>query len=370
MLQVLGSNDFLMHFVPNRDAIGLESVPYFWNINGISIEHSGAYIYGWALPFGGQTDATHLLINGVAHGTIQFSENTTVGGLYPWWPNAKLSEFLAHVPSDEFDFTKVDDVLLHAAHKSVKGSTADKTSLFFRHADMQSEFPDEVIQARIGATNSFQFSMTGLTLSRQFARAYEQYTGLKWNKAELIADWGCGSGRIARHVVRNLEAGQRFVGFDIDQPAIQWNTTHIGDFFEHSDIDPPLPCDANSIDVFYAYSVFTHLTVPNLRKWIKEIARVVSRDGHFMFTVLSGTAFASQLPYADKSILERFASDGFYDDIQNSQLETIDVSGDYYRNIWLSKAFIKAELDEYFEIVAIEENFHYYQDVVICRRRK
>lgn len=370
MLQAVGSNDFLMHYVPNRDMIGLESAPYFWNINAVSTDQSGTRIFGWALPFGGRTDSTHLLINGVRRGTITFSENPTVGGLYPWWPNAKFSEYVAHVPAYELDLTKTDEIFIQAAHKSVDRLPAHKTSLFYRHSDIKSVFPDEVIQARIGATSSFQYSMSGLTLSRQFARAYEQYTGLKWGQAGLIADWGCGSGRIARHVVRDLGPNQKFIGFDIDQPAIQWCTTNIGDYFKHSHIDPPLPSDTNSIDMLYAYSVFTHLTVPNLRKWIEEIARVVRRDGYFMFTILSGTAFVSQLPYADRSILEKFASDGVYDDIQNSQLETIDVSGDYYRNVWLSKAFIKAELQEYFEVVAIEENFHYYQDLVICRRRK
>jgi SAM-dependent methyltransferase len=208
-----------------------------------------------------------------------------------------------------------------------------------------------------------------LTLARQFKRVFEEYSGRLWSDNKLIVDWGCGSGRVARHIIKELKQDQHFVGFDIDKSATDWANENIAPFFKQSKMDPPLKIDSGAVDVLLAYSVLTHLALEDMRKWIKEAARVIKKDGYFIFTILSDTALIDLMPYAETGMISKFCKTGIFDTNENSQLESMGVSGDYYRNVWLHKEFIKTEMQEFFEVVALERNFHYYQDVVVCKRK-
>lgn len=364
------NNQPLMDYIPNKHLLSLSGTPYFWNINGIRKDGDKAIVSGWALPAGGRIRSSNILIDGHKRGRVNFSENETVARLYPWWPNARMSQFSLEVSVAEFDLMAREEIVVESTSAETSdGGRRNKTAFYFRPADMQSAFPDEVISSRIGTNNPFQFSMSGLTLARQFTRVFEAATERKWTDNDMICDWGCGSGRVARHIVRDLAPHQEFIGFDIDGPAVEWATRHIAPMFRQTEMEPPLPFDAGGIDVVYAYSVFTHLTLPHIRKWVSEMARVIKKGGHFIFTILSDTALVALMPYADEALIAQFSSQGGYDIVKNAQLESINVSGDYYRNAWYTKNVIRNELQELFEVLLIEENFHFYQDVVVCRRR-
>ncbi|MEO1137032.1 MAG: class I SAM-dependent methyltransferase, partial [Pseudomonadota bacterium] len=94
-----------------------------------------------------------------------------------------------------------------------------------------------------------------------------------------VADWGCGLGRVLRHVPDRYQR----TGFDYNANAVQWCTEHIQhvEFF-HNNLAPPLPATANAFDALYALSVFTHLSETAHRAWIGDIARVLTPGGVFM----------------------------------------------------------------------------------------
>lgn len=94
-----------------------------------------------------------------------------------------------------------------------------------------------------------------------------------------IADWGCGLGRVVRHLPARYER----TGFDYNPQAIAWDTDHIpGVQFLKNDLLPPLPVEDASFDAVYALSVFTHLSAEGHKRWIAEIERVLAPRGIFI----------------------------------------------------------------------------------------
>ena len=54
--------------------------------------------------------------------------------------------------------------------------------------------------------------------------------------------------------------------------------------FEVNGLEPPLPFEDNSFDLFYSLSIFTHLDEPLQQPWFDEMVRVVEPGGVFLLT--------------------------------------------------------------------------------------
>jgi SAM-dependent methyltransferase len=114
-----------------------------------------------------------------------------------------------------------------------------------------------------------------------------------WVGAEIdldtasVLDLGCGAGRVLRHWEQQAGRGTRLVGVDIDETSITWCREHLGGFCEArlGAVVPPLELDADSFDVVYAYSLFTHLDV-HWAEWMCEVQRVLRPGGLALVTYL------------------------------------------------------------------------------------
>jgi len=96
---------------------------------------------------------------------------------------------------------------------------------------------------------------------------------------QRVADWGCGLGRVARHLPGRFAVK----GFDYNPDAIRWCKRSInGVEFALNGLEPPLPAADESFDVLYSLSVFTHLSARAHEMWIAEIARVLAPGGLFI----------------------------------------------------------------------------------------
>jgi len=111
-----------------------------------------------------------------------------------------------------------------------------------------------------------------------------------------ICEWGCGPGRVIRHLRSAL--GDREVelfGADFNPASVAWCAVHIpGVEFRRNGLDPPLPFESGSFDALYALSVFTHLSAEGHPRWIDELFRVVRPSGIVIFTT-HGDACADRL---------------------------------------------------------------------------
>jgi SAM-dependent methyltransferase len=113
---------------------------------------------------------------------------------------------------------------------------------------------------------------------------------------DVVFDYGCGCGRLARQLVRTGRRPRRYIGIDPHQGMVGWCreniTARAPEFeFQHHNVfqefmnpdgtfdDVPLPAADGSVSLFLAWSVFTHLLQPNAEFALGEIARVLRPDG-------------------------------------------------------------------------------------------
>jgi SAM-dependent methyltransferase len=94
-------------------------------------------------------------------------------------------------------------------------------------------------------------------------------------------DFGCGAGRIARFMTRNVES---LTGIDVDADAIAWAQHHLKGTFRVNPHRPPTEFANGSFDAIYAVSVFTHLDEQDQFAWLAEMRRLLRPGGLFVGT--------------------------------------------------------------------------------------
>ena len=120
-----------------------------------------------------------------------------------------------------------------------------------------------------------------------------------------ICEWGCGPGRIIRHLVPMFSGPNAALhATDIDAKTIAWCRTQIPSVhFEVNGLAPPLPFDANVFDAVLARSVFTHLSEELHFAWIEELYRVIKPGGVVILTT-HGDSSRSHLSKREKDLYD------------------------------------------------------------------
>ncbi|MES1218885.1 MAG: class I SAM-dependent methyltransferase, partial [Bacteroidota bacterium] len=118
-----------------------------------------------------------------------------------------------------------------------------------------------------------------------------------------VLDWGCGPGRIVRHLPCLLQYSEIF-GTDYNENYIQWCQYHLPqiEFFQNS-INPPMSFSNSFFDIVLGLSIFTHLSEKNHHQWIGELYRVVKLGGVVLITT-QGDAFRSKLTAYEKELFD------------------------------------------------------------------
>jgi SAM-dependent methyltransferase len=118
-----------------------------------------------------------------------------------------------------------------------------------------------------------------------------------------VLDIGCGSGRVARPLAGYLSRDGGYVGFDVSRRAVvgcqrrfvslRPDFTFVHADVRNADYNPrgavdetayAFPCADSAIDLAFATSVFTHMRMGAVRRYLAEAARVLKRGGRLAFT--------------------------------------------------------------------------------------
>jgi len=138
------------------------------------------------------------------------------------------------------------------------------------------------------------------TVGNQLAELVLAHGGV--HERSRLLDIGCGVGRVALPLAARLPPGVTYEGFDVVRGAIRWCRRRITrnrpNFrFQHVCVRNPeysllgvpaakfqFPFPETSFDCAFAFSVFTHLTFPEMRQYLRESHRVLKPGGRLIAT--------------------------------------------------------------------------------------
>jgi SAM-dependent methyltransferase len=145
-----------------------------------------------------------------------------------------------------------------------------------------------------GTEDADWFVQSGALSLADLSRALSAI-GRSIEQFDNVLEWGCGCGRIPRHLPPPL-APRRIHGFDIDQEAISWVNANLP-WVETSRTDglPPLCYADASFDLIFNHSVMSHLDASYQDAWLGELRRVLRPGGIVTLTVHGRHAFQMYL---------------------------------------------------------------------------
>lgn len=133
-----------------------------------------------------------------------------------------------------------------------------------------------------------------------------EWGAIKTMHQPIILDWGCGTGRVIRHIPE-LKKDAVCYGADIDCTTIQWCRNAI-DAVYFDCIEQGLPYPSNYFHLVYGISVLTHIPKDTTAFWLKELERVLVPNGMAILTT-HGTNYLHQL---DQVQIQQLEKEGLY----------------------------------------------------------
>ena len=119
----------------------------------------------------------------------------------------------------------------------------------------------------------------------------------------MVLDFGCGAGRFAYGLIYTHWFDGSYLGLEVQPRHVEWcdntiTSAHPSYRFElieaQNDRYNPrgtgshfLPVKSRSVDLFYAYSVFSHMAGVDVRDYLEEISRVLAPTGRAFVTVFT-----------------------------------------------------------------------------------
>jgi len=167
-------------------------------------------------------------------------------------------------------------------------------------------------------------------------------------RASRLLDWGCGAGRLAIGVKHALGHVRDYHGIDVQAPMIRWARRHLAD--EHTrftladahnarynpDGVPAyrIPRRSGTVDVFHAYSVFSHMTGEEVAAYAAEVRRGLAPGGRAWLTAfvedgvpdeVENPAGYGPLEWSGPLHCVRFSRERFEHLLAGAGLEVVDV---------------------------------------------
>jgi len=171
-------------------------------------------------------------------------------------------------------------------YKNQKGNKA------FKKNNPQVKLPPDYLIYESFQINYQKYYTESIDTAKWVANHFGKHIELKDKK---ILDWGCGPGRVIRHLPAVIGNGCEYFGTDYNAKSIDWCSTNLsGINFNKNSLNASLPYPNDFFDMVYGISIFTHLSEQLHHDWYRELCRILKPEG-IMFLTTQGDNFKAKL---------------------------------------------------------------------------
>jgi SAM-dependent methyltransferase len=161
--------------------------------------------------------------------------------------------------------------------------------------------PPRGLAFAVAGSSRYDVFVDGGRKAAEALRGALERAGTSLDRTGPVLDFGCGCGRVLRHLPRGLAV----TGMDVDRAAVEWCRDHYaGMTFETVMPGGKLPAADESFGLIYALSVFTHLSLEGQRFVAAELTRVL-RPGGWLVISTHGPSYDRRLKEGERDALER-----------------------------------------------------------------
>ncbi|NQU88379.1 MAG: methyltransferase domain-containing protein [Mariniphaga sp.] len=175
-----------------------------------------------------------------------------------------------------------------------------KENNLFRHQSPEVKLPPDYLLYESYQLNYKKYYTDGVESAQWLVDNLKRHSTLRNLK---ILDWGCGPGRLIRHLPQITENCQ-FYGSDYNLRSIGWCKENLpGINFNLNSLEAQLPYKDDFLDVIYGYSVFTHLSEEKHLEWYAELHRVL-KPGGILFITAQGKNYRVKLTEKERQVFD------------------------------------------------------------------
>jgi SAM-dependent methyltransferase len=166
----------------------------------------------------------------------------------------------------------------------------------FKKNNPKVKLPDDYLMFESFEIDYANYYNGGINTAKWVSDYFSKYLELKNLN---ILDWGCGPGRLIRHLPEVIGNGCTYYGTDYNKQSIDWCINNLpGINFNHNSLEANLPYPDDFFDAIYGISIFTHLSEHLHYEWYHELHRILKPNG-ILFLTTQGDNFKTKLVHSE-----------------------------------------------------------------------
>jgi SAM-dependent methyltransferase len=207
-----------------------------------------------------------------------------------------------------------------------------------------------------------------------FRSLYEAHAGPLSNA--MVLDFGCGWGRVYRFFLQAVP-GTHIWGIDPNWQSIDLAKEAMPENqFAVIEPEPPSHFETKTLDLIYAYSVFSHLPEGLHLDWLKEFKRILKPGGLILLTtrkrgfIEECNHLRDQEPHRKTRFLDTEAWVARYDRGEFCFDTTIEAFGEdvakQFGDACIPEVYVRDKWSELFEVLEYRDDL-LVQSLIVCR---